>query len=507
MSIFDGIFSPQTQAGFGNLIGSGALGQLGAGLLSQRGTQGIMSGFGGASNAIARYKQKALTARAGAAAGFSPQQQSVFDGLPLVMQQEVLQRNTFPKFNAEQVKWNQLGQMGLQGQAATNDAGITAKLGTLSPEYAAVERANPGALAAIGGVKGGLTPDANTIESQARQDRRKVADLTLDERQHLRDHGLKLYKFRQDVKEFGEEIAIKRFRANLEGGKFVFDVQTDARDFERGILESDRTYKRGVTEFDRTDATRRAGQGVTMRGQNMTAASAKAARQAAASRAPSGFARTAGGGLAPIPGGPADPAYLALKPKSGTTVNVNGEKVFTEGQAKLALFSNMMDSVSPVLDRFEGSLTSDDYWRNLAGDSALANAFVKTPEYRQYQSAQRQWAEGILRIQTGAAATEPEINRVINTYFPQAGDDPQTVRFKRQQRRGASTAIKTAGQGRFGEAPGTDFSDFGAAAAPDPFAVQGGQSVRPATPAAGTVQSGYRFKGGDPADQSNWEPI
>ena len=496
MSIFDGIFSPQTQTGFGNLMASGALGQLGAGLLSGRGAQGIMSGFGGASNAIAGFQQKAaqkaLMAKAGAAAGFSPQQQSVFDGLPLVMQQEVLQRNTFPKFNKDQQLLGALGDPSNPLNAAARTAYDLA----------------PGAKTQL--TQSGLnfrhsTVSADKAAGEAGQDRRQAARLSQDEVQDIRSNKLARDKFAQDKFEFGQEYAIKQYRADLDGKKFDRGILESDRDFGRGVFENDRDFAQGVTEFDRTDATRRAGQGVTMRGQDMTAANAQAARQAAAARAPSGFTRTADGGLAPIPGGPADPAYLASKPNR-PLVSVNNEKPFTESQAKLALFSNMMDSVSPVLDRFEGSLTSDDYWRNLAGDSALANAFVKTPEYRQYQSAQRQWAEGILRIQTGAAATQDEIDRVITTYFPQAGDDARTVAFKRQQRRGASTAIKTAGQGRFGEAPGTDFSEFGAPA-PDPFAVEGGQSVRPAPPAAGAVQGGYRFKGGDPADKSNWEPI
>lgn len=40
---------------------------------------------------------------------------------------------------------------------------------------------------------------------------------------------------------------------------------------------------------------------------------------------------------------------------------------------------------------------------------------------------------------------------------------------------------------------------------PNPYRSDGGNSTPSIAP--GTVDGGYRFKGGDPADQSNWEPV
>jgi len=50
----------------------------------------------------------------------------------------------------------------------------------------------------------------------------------------------------------------------------------------------------------------------------------------------------------------------------------------------------------------------------------------------------------------------------------------------------------------------------GAPRAPGAPAAPGGQqrpAAAPAAPAVGTVVNGYRFKGGDPANEANWERL
>lgn len=184
-----------------------------------------------------------------------------------------------------------------------------------------------------------------------------------------------------------------------------------------------------------------------------------------------------------------------------TSISVKNEKPFTETQSKLALFSNMMDVTAPVIKRLQDQLTTSDYWRGAAGDSNIANALIKTPEFRQYQSAGRQWAEGLLRIQTGAAATEPEIERVFNTYFPQPGDDEQTMLFKEQQRVTAQNSIKLAMQGRIGDPVPEDFSSFGrpdpSGEVPDDVRSLGSGSLSRASVGSGSPQ-----QGGDPIERA-----
>ena len=483
MSIFDGIFSPQTQTGFGNLMASGALGQLGAGLLSQRGTQGIMSGFGGASNAIARYQKQAALKSAvqqGIMSGnFSPQQQGILSALPATEALGIMSGQAFPKFNKDQQLLGALGDPSNPLNAAARtaydlDAGADTQL-----------------------TQGGLnfrhsTISADKAAGEAGQDRRQAAKLSQDEIQDIRSNTLARDKFAQDKFEFGQEYAIKQYRADLDGKKFDRGVLESDRDFDRGVLEDDRSFERGVlednrnfaqgvTEFDRRDSTTRrgqdvttAGQGVTMRGQDMTAANAQAARQAAAAKeaTPPASVReyefyrnqAAANGVRP-----AEMMDFAQFKKAGggsTNVTVNGEKKLTESQAKLSLFANTQALSRPVIDKFEESLTTTDYWRAAAGNSAVANAIVKTPEYRQYQAAASQWSEGALRIQTGAAATEAEIQRTMARYFPVPGDDAGTVEFKRQLRSNFEAAVSRAGSGFLPEVEGGDFTGFGEGSTP-----------------------------------------
>lgn len=149
-----------------------------------------------------------------------------------------------------------------------------------------------------------------------------------------------------------------------------------------------------------------------------------------------------------------------LKDTSAKT-NVNVEKPFSEGQAKLALFSSMSDSVKPVINRLEDQLSSGDIATNLAGDNAFTNTFLRSEEYQQYKSAANQWGEGYIRITTGAAAPDAEVARAFKTFFPQVGDTKKTITFKKQQRQAFEHAIKVAGQGRIGDSPDGDFSEFG----------------------------------------------
>ena len=70
--------------------------------------------------------------------------------------------------------------------------------------------------------------------------------------------------------------------------------------------------------------------------------------------------------------------------------------------------------------------------------------FFQSSEGQQYTAAAAAWAEGALRIATGAAATQPEIERNLRTYFAEPGDTPDTIAFKSNMREMYSRSIRRA---------------------------------------------------------------
>ncbi len=173
-------------------------------------------------------------------------------------------------------------------------------------------------------------------------------------------------------------------------------------------------------------------------------------------------------------------------PQGGAAVG-DPRKKLTENQSKLTLFKSQILQTAPLLSSMETELGYDP---TNFGDAAarsiapeLLSGFFKSEQGQQYQALSSAWAEGVLRIQTGAAATQPEIERVQTTYFPRPGDDADTVKLKRAMRDAYQVSIDAA---LGGEVPqGT----------PDPmvFAIDYMRRNKPAgTPAPGDIGNGIQ---------------
>ena len=67
---------------------------------------------------------------------------------------------------------------------------------------------------------------------------------------------------------------------------------------------------------------------------------------------------------------------------------------------------------------------------------ALEN-WLSSPEYKQYMRARTDIATAQLRYESGAVIGEGEVMWIDATYFPEFGDDQQTILDKRQARRDA----------------------------------------------------------------------
>lgn len=185
-----------------------------------------------------------------------------------------------------------------------------------------------------------------------------------------------------------------------------------------------------------------------------------------AGKAPSGYRWSADGTrLEAIQGGPADKDAVA-----------------TEGERKAATLLTRIEAAQSTIDEITKNnpgASTPSFASFLPGET-FRN--IANPENRQrIEAAQLDFLDAALTLGTGAAYTREQLEGYRRSYFPQIGDSKKTIddKLERQQQL-IQAARLSAGRAK------SAFSPSGA-------------------PAVGTVQNGYRFKGGNPADQSNWE--
>jgi hypothetical protein len=186
-----------------------------------------------------------------------------------------------------------------------------------------------------------------------------------------------------------------------------------------------------------------------------------------------------------VPGGANAPAPVRFGPKS-TAENL------TEAQGKATGFALRAKQASDILDIVgkngkvqPGMLKRVGEAVPLVGEGlgTMLNV-TQTPQQQQVEQAQRSFVNAILRQESGAAINESEFNNAKKQYFPQPGDSKEVIDQKRLNRETAVSALSIAG------GPG----------------MKQANAANPATGIKiGTVEEGYRFKGGDPANKNNWE--
>jgi hypothetical protein len=110
----------------------------------------------------------------------------------------------------------------------------------------------------------------------------------------------------------------------------------------------------------------------------------------------------------------------------------------------MAAASNELDKLEA--SGFDPTSTSTQMQTKFAG--GMGNIFT-SPKAQQAKQTQNQWSESFLRVKTGAAATEPEVELNNKTFFPQLGDSPAVINQKRQMRVQAEhDVLNMAGAGR-----------------------------------------------------------
>jgi len=157
------------------------------------------------------------------------------------------------------------------------------------------------------------------------------------------------------------------------------------------------------------------------------------------------------------------------------------EKASTEGERTSAGY----------LGRMEASNNSGaplSFLKQQAVDRApnAANLILTSDEQVNRQK-QEDWVRAKLRKESGAVIGNEEMAREIRMYFPMAGDSQEVLDAKAQAKLQAEQQMRTtAGHVKSVVVP------------------KGGNKTMPQV---GEVRGNHRFKGGNPADKLNWEPV
>jgi hypothetical protein len=192
---------------------------------------------------------------------------------------------------------------------------------------------------------------------------------------------------------------------------------------------------------------------------------------------------------APTPPAPPSPPQAPQQPQAVPQrqgmIPLTQPKV-TVDESKAGGFADRMTQSGALIDQFgnAGLSTFDQAITNSPYvPGFIANNLVGE-DFQQYDQARRDFINAQLRRESGAVISPEEFDNANKQYFPQPGDKPEVLEQKRKNR---ETVI------------GAMIRDAG----PTYKRPAGGDGV----PSAGQVVDGYRFKGGDPAQQSNWEKV
>lgn len=177
------------------------------------------------------------------------------------------------------------------------------------------------------------------------------------------------------------------------------------------------------------------------------------------------------------------------------------EKPPSAEQLGSANFGRKAQDADAVIESIEGEGYDPSSYGRSARDLPLVGALTRSQDDRKYIQAQKEFIAAILRKESGGAITPAEFSEYGAIYFPQAGDGKDVMAQKKAARKAASDNLiamsgKASGQIANRPPPVPAKPESGTATA-----APGGAGLQ-----AGTVENGYRFKGGDPADEKNWEP-
>lgn len=114
----------------------------------------------------------------------------------------------------------------------------------------------------------------------------------------------------------------------------------------------------------------------------------------------------------------------------------------TEAEAKAAGFAERMGQSEPSIEANKEAAMSLQQ-KALAATPVFGNKLV-SPEYQQFDQAQRDFINAQLRRESGAVISEEEFDNARKQYFPQYGDSPEVLAQKKANRDAAINSMITS---------------------------------------------------------------
>ena len=146
-----------------------------------------------------------------------------------------------------------------------------------------------------------------------------------------------------------------------------------------------------------------------------------------------------------IQGGASKGMSLSVGADGSVVMTQGGSSIpkLTESQGKATGFYDRANKANALLNGLEQQGT--EIGARLIGNIPFgAGNFAQSSEYQQFEQAQRDFINAILRQESGAAINASEFISAERQYFPQVGDKPEVIAQKRRNRETAANSLRIA---------------------------------------------------------------